>query len=82
MSIDSPTVSVTHILSPELAPPAPPTRAAITAGWIRDEASHVRWLLEQARLPAAERDAAQAVAADLVRRVRARAKSQGVVEAF
>ncbi len=82
MSIDSPTVSVAPILSPELAPPAPDSRAAITAGWIRDEATHVRELLEQARLPAAERDAAQAVAADLVRRVRARAKSQGVVEAF
>ena len=82
MSIDSPTVSAAPILSPELAPSAPPTRAAITAGWIRDEASHMRWLLEQARLPAAERDAAQAVAADLVRRVRARARSQGVVEAF
>ncbi len=82
MSIDSPTVSVAPILSPELAPPAPDSRAAITAGWIRDEATHVRELLEQARLPAAERDAAQAVAADLVRRVRARARSQGVVEAF
>ena len=82
MSIDSPTVSVAPILSPELAPPAPDSRAAITAGWIRDEATHVRELLEQARLPAAERDAAQAVAADLVRRVRARARNQGVVEAF
>ena len=82
MSIDSPTISVAPILSPELAPPAPPSRAAITAGWIRDEATHVRALLEQARLPAADRDAAQAVAADLVRRVRARARNQGVVEAF
>ena len=52
MSIDSPTISVAPILSPELAPPAPPSRAAITAGWIRDEATHVRALLEQARLPA------------------------------
>ena len=82
MSIDSPTISVAPILSPELTPPAPPSRAAITAGWIRDEATHVRALLEQARLPAADRDAAQAVAADLVRRVRARARHQGVVEAF
>ena len=82
MSIDSPTISVAPILSPELAPSAPPSRAAITAGWIRDEATHVRALLEQARLPAADRDAAQAVAADLVRRVRARARNQGVVEAF
>ncbi len=72
----------TPILSPELPPVLTPTRAAITAGWIRDEAAHVRELLEQARLPAADRDAAQAVAADLVRRVRARARHQGAVEAF
>ncbi|MGE4367772.1 bifunctional proline dehydrogenase/L-glutamate gamma-semialdehyde dehydrogenase PutA [Thermomonas sp.] len=72
----------TPILSPELPPVPTPTRAAITAGWIRDEAAHVRELLEQARLPAADRDAAQAVAADLVRRVRARARHQGAVEAF
>jgi len=70
------------ILAPELPPSPPGTRAAITAGWIRDEAAHVRELLQQARLPDADRDAAQAVAADLVRRVRARARDQGVVEAF
>ena len=58
------------------------TRAAITAGWIRDEATHVRELLAQAGLPPIDRDAAQAVAADLVRRVRARARNQGAVEAF
>ena len=61
-------------------PPSP--RAAITAGWIRDETVHVRELLAQAALPEAERDAAQATAADLVRRVRVRARSQGIVEAF
>jgi RHH-type proline utilization regulon transcriptional repressor/proline dehydrogenase/delta 1-pyrroline-5-carboxylate dehydrogenase len=82
MSADSPPVPPTPILSPELAPPPPAPRAAITAGWIRDETTHVRDLLNQARLPAADRDAAQAVAADLVRRVRARARNQGVVEAF
>ncbi|HEY1070088.1 MAG TPA: bifunctional proline dehydrogenase/L-glutamate gamma-semialdehyde dehydrogenase PutA [Thermomonas sp.] len=82
MSTLSPPVPTAPILSPELPPPPPATRAAITAGWIRDEANHVRELLEQARLPAADRDAAQAVAADLVRRVRARARNQGVVEAF
>ena len=82
MSTQSPPLPTTPILSPELPPPPPATRAAITAGWIRDEATHVRDLLEQARLPAADRDAAQAVAADLVRRVRARARNQGVVEAF
>ncbi|WP_374247871.1 bifunctional proline dehydrogenase/L-glutamate gamma-semialdehyde dehydrogenase PutA [Thermomonas sp.] len=78
----SPAISTPHILSPEVMPVPPAPRAAVTAGWIRDEATHVRWLLEQARLPAADRDAAQAVAADLVRRVRARARNQGVVEAF
>ncbi len=73
---------VAPILSPELPalPRAP--RAAITAGWSRDESAHVRELLVQAALPETERDAAQATAADLVHRVRARAKAQGAVEAF
>ncbi|QIL19654.1 bifunctional proline dehydrogenase/L-glutamate gamma-semialdehyde dehydrogenase PutA [Thermomonas sp. HDW16] len=70
------------ILSPELNPLPQPARAAITAGWIRDETAHVRELLTQATLPAADRAAAQATAADLVRRVRARARDQGAVEAF
>lgn len=72
------------LISPELPPPPPPAapRAAITAGWVRDEASHVRALLDRARLPEADRIAAQATAADLVRRVRARAKDQGAIEAF
>ena len=86
MSIESdpstPPRAMRAILAPELPPPPPGTRAAITAGWIRDEAAHVRELLQQARLPATDRDAAQAVAADLVRRVRSRARDQGVVEAF
>ena len=83
MSSESPTVpAVAPILSPELPAPPPAARAAITAGWIRDEAAHVRALLEQARLPEADRAAAQATAAELVRRVRARAQDQGVVEAF
>ncbi|HJW46941.1 MAG TPA: bifunctional proline dehydrogenase/L-glutamate gamma-semialdehyde dehydrogenase PutA, partial [Lysobacter sp.] len=70
------------MISPEL--PAPPTgpRAAITAGWVRNEADHVRFLLGQARLPEADRIQAQATAADLVRRVRARAHDQGAIEAF
>ena len=70
------------ILSPELNPRPAAARAAITDGWIRDEASHVRELLAQATLPEADRAAAQATAADLVRRVRARARDQGAVEAF
>src|SRR5687768_2638871 len=70
------------LISPELPSPPPGPRAAITAGWVRDEAAHVRHLLERARLPDADRAAAQATAADLVRRVRARAKDQGAIEAF
>ncbi|MEO6234874.1 MAG: proline dehydrogenase family protein, partial [Thermomonas sp.] len=82
MSTDPTIDSPFAILSPELSalPPAP--RAAITAGWIRDETAHVRELLTQAALPEADREAAQATAADLVRRVRGRTRSQGAVEAF
>ncbi|MGH8076739.1 MAG: bifunctional proline dehydrogenase/L-glutamate gamma-semialdehyde dehydrogenase PutA [Lysobacter sp.] len=70
------------MISPELPTPPSGPRAAITTAWVRDEAAHVRALLEQARLPEADRDAAQATAADLVRRVRARAQHQGAIEAF
>jgi len=70
------------IVAPELPPPPPTLRAAITAAWLRDETEHVRELLEQARLPAAEQAQAQALAADLVKRVRARAQDQGAIEAF
>ncbi|WP_144816694.1 bifunctional proline dehydrogenase/L-glutamate gamma-semialdehyde dehydrogenase PutA [Aerolutibacter ruishenii] len=70
------------LIAPELPPPSTGARAALTAGWVRDEATHVRALLEQARLPEADRTTAQATAADLVRRVRARAKDQGAIEAF
>ena len=70
------------ILSPELTVSQPGPRAAITAGWIRDETAHVREMLGLAALPEAERAAAQATAADLVRRVRTRASDQGAVEAF
>ena len=59
MSHDSDTVSrIAPILAPELNPIPSPSRAAITAGWIRDEATHVRELLVQAALPDAERAAA------------------------
>ncbi len=78
---------VTSILSPELPTPPATLRAAITAAWARDEAAHVRELLEQARQPHpdwsdADRQAIQATAADLVRRVRAHAENQGAIEAF
>ncbi|AWV08719.1 bifunctional proline dehydrogenase/L-glutamate gamma-semialdehyde dehydrogenase PutA [Marilutibacter maris] len=70
------------ILSPELPPVPDAPRAAITAGWRREEAAHVRALLDAARLPEPERAAAQAQAADLVSRVRSRAEDQGAIEAF
>ena len=63
-------------------PPTDPLRAAITAAWARDEATHVTELLAAARRPEAERRAVHATAADLVRRVRARAADQGAIEAF
>ena len=73
----------THpMLSSELPDAPDPLRAAITAGWVRDEAEHVRELLAAARQPDADRAAIQATAADLVRRVRARAQDQGAIEAF
>ena len=76
--------------SPSTASPAasrPSLRAAITAAWTRDETAHVRELLGQARQPCADwseadRAAIQTTAADLVRRVRARAQHQGAIEAF
>ncbi len=74
--------SLAAILSPEVAPIPESARAAITHGWVRDESEHVRELLEFARLPPPEREAAQTVAADLVLRARARTKQQGAVEAF
>ncbi|KAB8177714.1 bifunctional proline dehydrogenase/L-glutamate gamma-semialdehyde dehydrogenase PutA, partial [Lysobacter maris] len=70
------------MLSPELPPAPDAPRAAITAGWRREEAAHVRALLDAARLPEPERAAAQAQAADLVSRVRSRAEDQGAIEAF
>ncbi|WP_425481313.1 bifunctional proline dehydrogenase/L-glutamate gamma-semialdehyde dehydrogenase PutA [Luteimonas gilva] len=73
---------VTEILSSELPGPPSALRGAITAAWARDEAEHVRELLAQARQPDSDRAAIQATAADLVRRVRARAQDQGAIEAF
>ncbi len=67
---------------PELPAEPDALRAAMTAAWVRDETEHVRELLAAARQPDADRAAIQAVAADLVRRVRARAQDQGAIEAF
>ncbi len=68
-------------VQPPLPAPAP-LRAAITAAWLRDEATHVRALLEQARLDPTRQAEVDALAADLVGRVRARAHDQGAIEAF
>ncbi|MDQ1187508.1 RHH-type proline utilization regulon transcriptional repressor/proline dehydrogenase/delta 1-pyrroline-5-carboxylate dehydrogenase [Stenotrophomonas sp. SORGH_AS282] len=70
------------LLSPELPVVPNAFRQAITDAWMKDEASHVRELLAQARLPADEQAKVQATAADLVKRVRVRAKDQGAIEAF
>ena len=35
-----------RLITPELPPPPGGPRAALTAGWVRDEAAHVRVLLE------------------------------------
>ncbi|WP_185825320.1 bifunctional proline dehydrogenase/L-glutamate gamma-semialdehyde dehydrogenase PutA [Xanthomonas sp. SI] len=77
-----PSASPSPLLTPELPPASHALRAAITAAWLKDEADHVRELLEQARLPAADQAKVQALAADLVTRVRARAQNQGAIEAF
>ena len=81
MSTSSPAIRA-DLIAPELPDEPAPLRQAITAAWMRDETEHVRELLEQARLPATDQAAAQALAADLVTRVRARAQDQGAIEAF
>ncbi|WP_108840802.1 bifunctional proline dehydrogenase/L-glutamate gamma-semialdehyde dehydrogenase PutA, partial [Xanthomonas fragariae] len=70
------------LLAPELPAAPGALRAAVTAAWLKDEAEHVRELLAHARFPAAEQTKVQAVAADLVTRVRARAHDQSAIEAF
>ena len=57
-------------------------RAAITRHWLADETTRVSALLDDARLPPDDTAAVAATAADLVRRVRLRARDQGVVESF
>jgi RHH-type transcriptional regulator, proline utilization regulon repressor / proline dehydrogenase / delta 1-pyrroline-5-carboxylate dehydrogenase len=70
------------ILTPELPTGAEPARARITAAWLRDETEAVNDLLTQATLPPVEREKVIDLAADLVTRVRARAKDQSAVESF
>ncbi|GLQ51630.1 bifunctional proline dehydrogenase/L-glutamate gamma-semialdehyde dehydrogenase PutA [Dyella flava] len=70
------------ILTPELPTGIEPARARITAAWLRDETEAVNDLLAQATLPPTEREKVIDLAADLVTRVRARAKDQSAVESF
>ena len=70
------------ILTPELPVNTTPARERITAAWLRDESEAVNDLLTQASLPPAEREKVVDLAAELVTRVRARAKDQSAVESF
>ncbi len=70
------------ILSPELPADGSPARARITAAWLRDETEAVHDLLAEASLPPTEREKVIDLAAELVSRVRLRAKDQSVVESF
>ncbi|SHM39749.1 bifunctional proline dehydrogenase/L-glutamate gamma-semialdehyde dehydrogenase PutA [Rhodanobacter sp. OK091] len=70
------------ILSSELPLDSTPARARITAAWLRDETEAVNDLLAQATLPPVEREKVIDLAADLVSRVRLRAKDQSAVESF
>lgn len=74
--------AVSQIIFPELPSGTEPARARITAAWLRDETEAVNDLLAQATLPPAEREKVIDLAADLVSRVRTRAKDQSAVESF
>jgi RHH-type transcriptional regulator, proline utilization regulon repressor / proline dehydrogenase / delta 1-pyrroline-5-carboxylate dehydrogenase len=81
--LPTPRANVTQpILTPELPTGTEPARARITAAWLRDETEAVNDLLAQATLPPVEREKVIDLAADLVTRVRARAKDQSAVESF
>ena len=71
-----------EILSPELPPQPSPTRARITAAWLREETEAVNELLTQAEFSADARARIEAQAADLVTRVRAKQDQRSAVAAF
>ena len=73
---------VTDILRPELPAIGDPLRERITAAWLRDETEHVGELLAVARLSPQDSSIVERTAAGLVERVRTRAESQGVIDAF
>ncbi len=65
-----------------IEPPSDAHREALECDWAAPEAEHIPALLAAVRLDPADRDAVDAEAADLVRRVRRRAEHQGAMEAF
>ncbi|HKU78346.1 MAG TPA: bifunctional proline dehydrogenase/L-glutamate gamma-semialdehyde dehydrogenase PutA [Rhodanobacteraceae bacterium] len=71
-----------EILSPELPPRPSPTRARITAAWLREESEAVNELLAQAEFSDDARARIEAQAADLVTRVRAKQDQRSAVAAF
>ncbi|HET7592803.1 MAG TPA: proline dehydrogenase family protein, partial [Rhodanobacteraceae bacterium] len=71
-----------EIIRPELPAPPGPTRARITAAWLRDETEAVNELLNLAQAPADERAAVESHAAALVKRVRAKQDERSAVAAF
>ena len=70
------------IISPELPDHLSATRQRIANAWLRDEAESINELLHQAELPAEESTVVQNVAADLVRRVRAKQDQRSPIAAF
>src|SRR5690625_6935152 len=54
----------------------------LDAAWQKDEAEHVRFLLDQVPLDDQQRSSVKSRAVDLVARVRARSREAGVMEAF
>ncbi len=70
------------ILSPELPSTLSPARQRIANAWLRDEAEAINDLLQQAELPAEERERVQDRAAALVRSVRAKQDQRSPIAAF
>ncbi|HEX5959747.1 MAG TPA: bifunctional proline dehydrogenase/L-glutamate gamma-semialdehyde dehydrogenase PutA [Rhodanobacteraceae bacterium] len=71
-----------EILSPELPDAPDAARARITGAWLRDETEAVLDMLDRASLPPDARDAIEATAADLVKRVRAKQDQRSAIAAF
>ena len=63
-------------------PPSSPTRSALDHAWCKDEAAHVRELLDAVPLDTKARQAIDQQAQALVVKVRKRAEHQGAMEAF